>query len=186
MATNRAHSHSKREPIDVQNLIAEAILSSFVEDDEVDTRYNILRYMNNWEKEYHQCDSHMIFEMVIKYCNRLSFAQLKEKYNLLKNGDTLIMIDKIQKDKDSLFYLIFKSSEFHNISLFANGMIPVDCEILKTFIFEDEYYVLLSNHEDNGKLYFKYSVEETKEGIKEKLYPVEEKRILEFFKFLKL
>lgn len=186
MAANSSSSRKNYQPVDVQQLIAEAILSSFVEEDEVDTRYNILRYMQNWEKEYRECDTHTIFEMVVGYCNHLSFEQLKEKYDFLKKGGNITITNKVQENMDSLFYVVFRSPETSTIYLYANGDIPVECEKLKTFFFEDEYYVLLLNKENNTKLYFKYGVEESENGTKEKLYPVEDERILEFFKFLKL
>lgn len=129
------------------------------------------------------CDEIDDFELraiTNRMLNEMTFAQIIELYNQeepeVKNmGKETALFDTVIKGKDGEEVVVYLNGDEDEGLSFKK---------VKSFRFEEHFYVLLQDLKDNALRYYRYALERQEGKTVEKLLRVNDEQLVSFFKFL--
>lgn len=164
------------------------ITHGFVPGDEVETRRRVVGMLNLLrESRLNQtAEKKQFYDAVEMRFFALSFKEIEAIYydKTIESADLEIKEEEKMEESKDLFTNVIKSPDGANVTVYLNGEDEMNFKKLKSFHFENSYYVLLEDLEDHKTKYYRY-YSETYEGEKvEKLFLVEDQTQISLFKFL--
>ena len=177
-----------------KEILNRAVRISYVPGDELETRINVFDAIDALDERCNDEIEQIAINRALDIANGFSLEDFKEIYESVKGRDIdaslLDMIKPINFNDEekyrvvegysdnSLFASIFKNKRGSNISIHINGRFPMSFKIIKTFVFEEEYYAILENNSSKEQKYYRYSI--NKEN-NENMIVVEDQFLLKLF-----
>ena len=147
--------------------------------DESRTRLNARRKIRVF---FEETEDYELRALASRMLNEMSFEDLTALYN-----EPLPEDNNMEKEKATeLFDTIVKGKDGELVTVYLNGDEDeeVSCKKIKTFRFEESFYVLLQNTKDNASNYYRYVYEMQDGKPVEKLIGVKDEQQVSLFKFL--
>ena len=180
------------------------ILICMHEKDELDTRVALYREIGIFKKRHDTPKEIKILEEIKDRFDAMTFDELKEYYDKCRHVDDKIDETTVNWTKDEeevkmaketydgpLFRQLFVSKANKDFNLYLEGTDNRSYRKIRTFQFEDEYYVYLKAGSDDVTRCYKYVLDKKEnewgevEDI-EKLIYIDDEQLLKLFEFLKL
>lgn len=164
-----------------ERLLTKVIKDCFKEGDERLTRLEARKLIREVCEEL---DDFPLRAETYKLLNDLTFEQLKDLYN---KEEPEVDNNMTKDNETALFNTVVKGEDGATVTVYLNGDEDeeISCKKIKSFRFEECFYVLLQNLNDSKPNYYRYVFEKQEDGKSvEKLVRVNDEQQVSLFKFL--